>query len=147
MYRPILFLFGLCLLGTLPAVAQQTISGTVTDDADPPQPLVGVSVYIKGSPNVGTITDYNGAFSISVEESAAALVFSYVGYNRLEIPIKGRRTIDVRMREAAEVLDKIVVTAVGIERSEKSLGLLGRRSRRATIGRCPREQPRQCPEF
>lgn len=122
MFRPILLLVGLCLLGMLPLAAQQTITGTVTDDADPPQPLIGVSVFVKGSPNVGTITDFNGAFSLNVEENASTLIFSYIGYNRLEVPLNGRTKIDIRMSESAEVLDEVVVTAVGIERSKKALG-------------------------
>ncbi|NRA47807.1 MAG: TonB-dependent receptor plug domain-containing protein, partial [Phaeodactylibacter sp.] len=122
MYRPILLLVSLCVFGFLPAIAQQTVKGTVTDESTPPQPLIGVSVFVKGNPNVGTITDYNGQYELNVAEGASTLIFSYIGYNRLEVPIDARSTIDVQMSESAEVLEEVVVTAVGIERSKKALG-------------------------
>lgn len=123
MYRQLLFLVVWCLFGSVAGLAQRTVSGTVTDSAEPPQPLIGVSVYVKGSPNVGTITDFNGEYRLNLSDTAAAtLVFSYVGYDQLEVPVGERTTIDVRMNESAEVLDEVVVTAVGIERSKKALG-------------------------
>ena len=72
----------LCALGSMfPALAQQTrtrtITGLVTDEAK--EPLIGASVVVKGT-TVGTITDFDGNFVLSVPTGAIALEFSYVGY-------------------------------------------------------------------
>ena len=92
------------------------VQGTIVDVNG--NPLIGVSILEKGSTN-GTITDLDGKFSLSVA-SAATLELSYVGYKSHTIPAK-QVTGKIVMREDTEVLDEVVVTALGIKRSEKAL--------------------------
>lgn len=96
------------------------ISGKVTS-AEDGTALPGVSVSVKGT-TLGTITDVDGMYKISVPQSATALVFSFVGMKTTEVPIEGRTTIDVVMEPALLSVDEVVVTALGISRTKKSLG-------------------------
>jgi TonB-linked SusC/RagA family outer membrane protein len=98
--------------------AQSNVSGTVTDQDG--EPIIGATVLVKGTA-LGTTTDLDGKYMIEVPESATGLVFSYIGFATQEIPIDGKTTIDVSMSEGVD-LEKVVVTALGVERSEKALG-------------------------
>src|SRR3982074_3639248 len=72
----------------IPAMAQnKTVTGKVTDSKDG-SPLTGVSILAKGT-SIGTVTDANGAFRLSVPKSASTLVVTYIGYDRTEVPITG----------------------------------------------------------
>lgn len=95
------------------------ISGTVSDDEG--SPLIGVNVQIKGT-NQGTSTDFDGKFTINDINENAILVFSYIGYQTVEIPLNGRSSLEVTLLSDSKLLDEVVVTALGIEREEKSLG-------------------------
>src|SRR5574344_824016 len=95
-----------------------TVKGTVKDAANG-EPLVGAYVQVKGT-NVNAMTDVDGKYSISCPQNAV-LVFSYIGYNKTEISVNGRSAIDVTM-QSDTVLDEGVVTAMGMTRSQKSVG-------------------------
>lgn len=99
--------------------AQQTITGTLT--APDGEPLIGASVMVK-STSSGTVTDYDGKYSINLPENATTLVFSYVGYETTEQTVDGRTVIDLVLDEGAVGLDAVTVTALGIEREAKALG-------------------------
>ncbi len=101
------------------AVAQ-TISGTVTD-GDSGIPIPGASVIEKGTSN-GVATDFDGNYSIEVSGSTATLVFSTIGFTTQEVSASGRTTINVVLMPDLEMLDEVVVTALGIKRERKSLG-------------------------
>ena len=94
------------------------ITGKVTDASDG-SPLTGAAVVIKGVA-VGETTDLDGIYSINAP-SNATLIFSFIGMNSVEVPVNGRTVIDVVL-ESSNVLDEVVVTAMGISRQEKSLG-------------------------
>ncbi len=96
-----------------------SISGTITDENGNGFP--GVNVVVKGTAS-GTTTDTNGKYTLSVENENATLVFSFVGYKTQEVSIAGRTVVDVVMTPDVQSLDEVVVTALGIERSAKSLG-------------------------
>lgn len=96
----------------------KTITGTVTDDMG--EPIIGANVVEKGTVN-GTVTDIDGDFSLLVSEDAI-LVFSYIGYVVKEVPVKDQLRIAVKLSEDSQSLDEIIVTALGIKRSEKGLG-------------------------
>ena len=83
------------------------------------QPLIGVTVMEKGTTN-GGITDFDGNFSLEVSDKAV-LQFSYVGYKTIEMSVVGKTVLNLTMKEDTEVLDEVVVTALGIKRSEKAL--------------------------
>ena len=97
-----------------------TITGTVTD-AESGSPLPGVTVLAKGTTN-GTVTDFDGTYQLTVADDATILSFSYTGYSTREEEINGRSVIDVQMSFAAEQLGEVVVTALGIERNQRTLG-------------------------
>lgn len=109
----------LLLLQMQAFAADVTVSGRITDAADG-SPLPGVSVLVKGTQN-GTTTDSDGKYTLSASEGAM-LVFSFIGYVPQEIPVTNRTVIDVSMATDSRQLDEVVVTALGIERAEQSLG-------------------------
>ncbi|PWJ60602.1 TonB-linked SusC/RagA family outer membrane protein [Dyadobacter jejuensis] len=96
------------------------IRGVVTD-ATNGEPLPGVNIVLK-STSVGTVTDVNGAYQLEVPNEEALLVFSFIGYERMEMAVGGRQQLSVAMQVAANGLDEVVVTAIGIEREAKALG-------------------------
>jgi iron complex outermembrane receptor protein len=102
-------LFGL-LFCSLNAWAQTTVTGKVTSGGDG-DALPGVSILEKGTSN-GTVTDADGNFSISVNESAV-LVFSFVGYASQEVPVGGRSSLDLVLSEDVTALNEVVVIGYG----------------------------------
>lgn len=94
-----------------------TVTGTVYDGTD--EPLIGVSVIVKGT-TTGTATDVDGKFSIKTD-IGNTLVFSYIGYVTSEMKVENTRPMRVVMQEDSKMLDEVVVTALGIERKESSL--------------------------
>jgi len=96
---------------------EKTVSGTVSDNSGP---LPGVSVLLKGTAT-GTETDFDGKYSIKAK-TGDVLSFSYLGYLTVEKTIGSSNTVNVTMEEDANVLDEVVVTALGIKRDKKSLG-------------------------
>lgn len=93
-----------------------SITGSVVDSKG--EPLIGVSILEEGTTN-GTITDFDGNFSLSV--SAGAMIdISYIGYKTQSLAAKPSMG-KIVMKEDTEVLDEVVVTALGIKRSEKAL--------------------------
>lgn len=99
-------------------VAPHVVEGTVTDASG--EPLIGVSVQVKGT-SQGTVTDLDGRYSFTTEEANPTLVFSYIGYSTQQVEQKQRGKIDVMMKEESHTLNDVVVTALGIKRSEKAL--------------------------
>jgi TonB-linked SusC/RagA family outer membrane protein len=103
------------------ALLAQTVQvlGVVTDAADG-QPLPGVSVVVKGT-TATAVTDANGRYTINVAGDAT-LVFSFIGMKTREEAVAGRAVINVALEGDAVKLSEVVVTAMGILRSEKTLG-------------------------
>lgn len=102
-------------------MVQQDISGTVTD-AETGEPLPGVNITVPENTSVGTSTDENGEYSLTVPDDAESLAFSFIGYERLVVPIEGRSTIDVTLQPEVQAFEEMVVTAFGVEQEEKELG-------------------------
>lgn len=84
------------------------VTGTVTEGSTQ-TPMAGVNVLIKGTTN-GTTTDVNGKYAIMTDDKDV-LVFSFIGYTSLEIPVSGRTVIDVAMREDVTSLSEVVINA------------------------------------
>ncbi len=95
------------------------VQGTVKDGIG--EPLIGVSVVVKGATGLGVVTDIDGNYKINVKDKNAVLVFSYIGYTPQEVKIGGRSSVDVTMKDESSVLKEVVVTAMGIKRKESSL--------------------------
>ncbi|MEL6275999.1 MAG: SusC/RagA family TonB-linked outer membrane protein, partial [Bacteroidota bacterium] len=91
-------------------MAQTAVSGTVTDN-DNGDPLIGASVLISGT-TTGTVTDFDGKFSLNVPDDAESIVISYTGYSSQTIPFTGQTTIDVALT-SGELLDEVVVVGYG----------------------------------
>jgi TonB-linked SusC/RagA family outer membrane protein len=120
MKKVLLALSFLMVIGLGSVLAQaQTITGTVTGSEDG-MPIPGVSVFVKGT-TVGTVTQVDGTYSLNVPGEAETIVFSFIGMQSQEIPYEGQTTIDVVMEPTSIALNEIVATAMGIERSRKSL--------------------------
>jgi TonB-linked SusC/RagA family outer membrane protein len=96
------------------------VTGTVTD-ADDGSTLPGVSVVVKGT-SIGTVTDIEGDFSLNVPNDAETLVFSFVGMATKEVELTSATNYQVEMSRADIAVEEVVVTALGIKKSEKSLG-------------------------
>lgn len=97
-----------------------TISGTVTDTKDR-QTLIGVSVKVNGT-NIGTSTGADGTYRISVPNNASTLVFSYLGYNNLEVSIGGRTSINVSLEPSNTSLSEVVVVGYGTQKKSDVTG-------------------------
>lgn len=115
MKKLFLLLFAVISIGLAASAQTRTVHGTVLD-ALTDEPLIGVSVVPEGSTN-GTLTDLDGNFSITINQSVKNLVFSYVGYKTLTVPVKDE--INISLEPAAETLETVVVTGYG---SGKKLG-------------------------
>jgi TonB-linked SusC/RagA family outer membrane protein len=82
--------------------------------------MPGVNVLIQGK-TTGTITDVNGSFSLVVPGNSAVLVFSFIGFNSQDVPVGDKTTFNIMLASASQQLGEVVVTALGVERSTKSL--------------------------
>ncbi len=119
--KKILMIFVLALSATAIMLGQTVqISGTVTSQDDG-LPIPGVSVAVRGT-TLGTLTDADGRYTLSVPQTANALVFSFIGMKRVEVAIEGRTRIDLAMESEMVGLEEVVVTAVGISREKRELG-------------------------
>lgn len=94
------------------AAAQMQITGTVTGVEDGLS-IPGVSVVVKGNATIGTTTDIDGKYTLTVPSSAESLVFSFVGMTAQEIAINGQSVIDVKMEADVLEMDEVVVVAYG----------------------------------
>src|SRR5213593_101969 len=103
----------LLVVGIPTAFAQKrTVSGKITGTNGKPIPFVNVTV--KGT-SVGTTSNADGVFSISVPEKSNTLMFSFIGYKTVEVKLSNRASVDVTMEEETSELATVVVTALGIE--------------------------------
>ena len=98
--------------------AQKTVTGNVSAAQDGPLP--GATIIVKGSDNTGTLTDFDGNFSVSAS-IGDVLIVSYVGFASQEVSIANDSTLSIVL-ESDQQLDEVVVTALGISREKKSLG-------------------------
>ena len=106
---------------SMPQAVQQNgnhkVTGRVVDPAG--EPLIGATIMVEGTKD-GTVTDIDGNFTINTT-SKAKLVISYVGYTAQTILVGDKTTIDVTLKEVANTMNEVVVTALGIKRAEKAL--------------------------
>lgn len=113
-----LCLAGLCLLGSMSAMAQNfKVKGTVCDKDGV---VIGAAVMIKGT-NIGTVTDIDGKYELEVPKGGI-LVFSYMGYNSIEKKVSSASDINIEMADNVQAIDEIVVTAIGIKQQKKKIG-------------------------
>lgn len=114
----VLFLFG-------PAYAQQRVQGTVTS-ADDGSPLPGVNITVKNT-TIGTSTDANGNYSLTIPDTSNVLVFSFVGFETQEIPVNGRTQIDVALETRVyRAGEELVVVGYGTQEQVDITGSVSR---------------------
>ncbi|MDR1981537.1 MAG: SusC/RagA family TonB-linked outer membrane protein [Tannerellaceae bacterium] len=108
------------VVGNDPHVAQQSgkVTGTVTDDFGP---VAGAAVLVKGTTN-GVVTDADGRFTLEGVKNGAVIRVSYLGYTTQEIAFTGQQTLSIVLKEDAQTLDEVVVTALGVTKEAKALG-------------------------
>jgi TonB-linked SusC/RagA family outer membrane protein len=121
LYVIFIFIF-LLVCAELPAqqnAATYVIEGTVYDETG--EPFTGVTVYIKDRVTFGTITDGKGKFSIKASRGNV-LVFSFIGYEKTEYLVtEEKRNVEIRLAEAAQQMEEIVVVGLGTQRKISSL--------------------------
>lgn len=112
----------LCSLLTIPmGYAQQiNVQGKVTSKAG--EPVIGAAVKLVNQPSKGAITGVDGSFRINGIAKDASLQVSFVGMKTRVVPVNGRTKINITLLEDSEVLQEVVVTALGIKRDRKALG-------------------------
>lgn len=104
-----------------PGVTQdnrKTVIGTVTDESG--EPIIGANIIEKGTTN-GTVTDIDGKFNITVS-TGSVLLFSYIGYKNVEIPVGDQTIINIQLQEDTETLEEVVVVGYG---TQKRVNLTG----------------------
>ncbi len=105
--------------GTGIDASQIIIKGKITDEHG--EPLIGVSVKVKGT-QTGTSSDINGQYSISVNDKSAVLVFSYLGFQEMEVPVLDKSSINVVMKTATSNLQEVVVVGYGTQKKKDVTG-------------------------
>lgn len=97
---------------------EKNITGTVTDGTEP---LVGVSVQVKGTSN-GTMTDIDGKFSLKNVSAKAVLLVSFVGFESKEVSVDGKTNFDIVLKEGSALLDEVVVVGFGTQKKANLTG-------------------------
>lgn len=114
-----IILFVLILFASLSYGQERSISGNVVDETGDPIP--GVNVIIKGSMK-GTVTDVNGDFSISVPQDTKTLTFSFIGFETMDLDVKSKNDVNVKLEESRESLDELVVIGYGTQTKKDLTG-------------------------
>ena len=110
------YLFLLMLFSCLTASAQQgiTVKGTVVDDNG--ETIIGASVVVKGNNSIGTISDIDGNFVLTVPNEKSVLVVSFVGMEPQEVKASSKGTIKVVLKDDTELLDEVIVVGYGTQK-------------------------------
>src|ERR1035437_4926459 len=111
------------IISTMSVSAQnQLVKGTVTDEKTN-MALIGVSVKVDGTTN-GSITDFNGNFSLNVPTPNAVLEFSYIGYISQKVNVNGQSEIKVILAEDTRNLDEVIVVGYGVQKKSLVTGAI-----------------------
>ena len=112
-------LFTCFIMSMVLALAQnKQVSGTVVDENG--EPVAGASVYAKGATSIGTATNAEGQYSLSVPASVNRLIVKYIGY--IEAEVAATTNVQIKLTPDEKTLGEVVVTALGITREKKALG-------------------------
>lgn len=117
--KKLLLLLCVSLVAIGATLAQRTVTGTVTDEAG--DPLIGANVLVKGT-TAGTVTDFDGSFTLNVPEGGEVLAISYTGYANQEVDLNSTTHFEITMNVDRMLLDEVVVTAYGSQRKREITG-------------------------
>ncbi|MBP3201980.1 MAG: carboxypeptidase-like regulatory domain-containing protein [Bacteroidales bacterium] len=110
----------LSLAVSFSAFAQNiTVKGTVTD-AQTGDPIPSAAVVVSGTAN-GVVSDFDGHYTITVA-SDGVLIFSSIGYETMQVPVQGKKTLNVELSQSAEFLDETIVVAYGTAKKSSYSG-------------------------
>ena len=98
------------------------ITGNVVDKND--EPLTGVNITLKGNTSVGTVTDFDGNFSLTVPAGTKTIVATYVGMTTQDINIQDKQNVRVVMSENEEILSEVVVVGYGQQKKASVVGAI-----------------------
>ena len=120
--RKIPFLFLLMLFSSLPLWAQQGIpvEGVILDATG--ETVIGASVVVKGNNSIGTISDLDGRFQLTVPNENSVLVISYIGMKTQEVKVKPHGTMTITLEDDSEVLEEVVVVGYGQQKKASVVG-------------------------
>ncbi len=113
-------LFAGLLLSVGAALAQTKVTGTVVSFEDN-EPIIGATIQVVGQAGIGTITDYDGNFSLDVPEGVKTLRITYVGMEPLEVAVSSK-TLKIQLRSDEHTLDEVVVVAYGTQKKTSLTG-------------------------
>lgn len=100
-------------------LSKRKVTGVVTDVNN--EPLIGVSIAIEGNSG-GTITDFDGRFTLDEVDSNATLVFSYIGYITQKVTVGNQQVLNVQMKEDNQTLEEVVVIGYGVQKKRDMTG-------------------------
>lgn len=99
------------------------VKGKVFDDEG--LPAIGANILVKGSPSIGTITDFDGDFILKIPSAKSVLLISYIGFNTIEYPVlNNKKEIVLHLKQDNEVLDEVVVVAYGVQEKASIVGAI-----------------------
>ena len=117
-YKRIIFLISMLLMCANSLLAQNTVSGIVVDQDG--QPIPGVNIIDGNDQTNGTVTDFEGNFTISVQ-SDSTLNISYIGYQTQNVAISGQTNLSISLEESVSALDEVVITGYGSQVKKSDL--------------------------
>ena len=109
-----------CMVVSLAALAQATVTGTVYEPSG--DTAIGASVFEKGHEGKGAVTDIDGNFSLRVSSLKATIVVSYIGMETQEIALNGRDKVEVRLKDSSTALNEVVVVGYGTQKKINATG-------------------------
>lgn len=121
--KSLLVLSALLMITTTAFARKHAVKGVVSDDQGP---LVGVTVVVKDPPPVGTATGIDGSYSLSVPSEGSVLVFTYIGYRKVEITVGKQTVLNVKMEPEAATLDEVVVVGYGTQMKSHLTGAISK---------------------
>lgn len=118
--RSLLLTFAMLLTAIGVSAQSREVSGKILDN-DGKTPMIGCTILVKGT-TTGTVSEVDGLYKIKIPNDNAVLIFQSLGYNTQEVVVGTRTAVNITMKETAQKIDDVVVTALGLTRAEKSLG-------------------------
>ena len=113
-----LFVYFLLLSAGL--MAQHTVRGVVLLDGD--EPAIGASVVEKGNTSNGTITDFDGKFTLKVSSRTAQMTVSYIGFQTQDVAVNGKTTLTIVLKENSKAMDEVVIVGFATQKKINATG-------------------------